>query len=381
MVFMTEVKVVRNENEFRGLTEEWNRLAAETDEHCIFLRHEWFDAAWCWSSGDSKLNILCVTQGGTLIGIFPLVFRRATLARIPVRLLEFLAIPDTQECAVLSAPENVNDVILALSQYLASKEIRWDIVHLVKLRVDSPVSRRLEAIAREVGSGFRLDDGGLNPGIGFDDDWESYYGRRSRRLKKGNNLIVNRLKRDGKNVVIHHYDSAAAVDAGEEEILKTLVRLSASSWKARSGSTLEKEGPGKFIDRLSRHAIRNSWFLAWVLTVDGQAAAMEYQLDYKGVVSGLRADYDPQFEQYSPGTLLNWRIIERLFETNTKQYWMGPGSNQYKLRWTEQEIALNNLYVYGKTLRGRAVRIVELFLRPAARRLLKVLPTKRRSRQ
>ena len=133
-------------------------------------------------------------------------------------------------------------------------------------------------------------------------------------MKKGNNLIVNRLKRDNKSVEIRCYDHAAADSYDLASLMKTLVSLSASSWKASTGLTLDQQGPGAFINRLSELAMRNAWLLVWVLTIDGEPAAMEYQLEFKGVVSGLRADYDSRFDGYSPGTLLNWRIIEQLFE-------------------------------------------------------------------
>ena len=254
---------------------------------------------------------------------------------------------------------------------LSSGGIRWDVMRLVKLRSDLPVIQAMKDAAHRTGFAIQVLEGGSNPGINLVNGWSSYYSSRSRRLKKGNNLIVNRLKRDEKQIEIRCYDLATADQFDQASLIKTLVSLSASSWKANTGMTLENEGPGAFIARLSEHAMRNSWFLAWVLTIDGEPAAMEYQLEYNGVVSGLRADYDPRFEEYSPGTLLNWRIIEQLFERDVSFYSLGPGSNEYKMRWAEELRQLKTMVMYGTSMRGRAVGLIEMYLRPLARRIKK----------
>ena len=92
-----ECLCIKDEAGFQGLADEWNRLAARTDPRSVFFRHEWFDAAWRWLNDTCDLCIVCIRRDGGLIGICPLVLRRATLSRIAVTVLEFLAVPDTQE--------------------------------------------------------------------------------------------------------------------------------------------------------------------------------------------------------------------------------------------------------------------------------------------
>jgi len=368
-----ECSCITDEAGFQSLADEWNFLAARTDPCSVFLRHEWFDAAWCWKNGTGNLCIVCIRRDAELIGICPLVLRRSTQSLLAVTVLEFLAVPDTQECGFLADPADLDDVIEGMMDYLSSSEIRWDIIRLEKLRADSPAIQALNDTMCRTGCTVQDLDDGINPGIGLEDDWASYYRRRSRRLKKGNNLIVNHLKRDDRQVEIRCYDSATTNDFDVASLMKTLVSLSASSWKSDTGLTLENEGPGAFIARLSEHAVLNSWFLAWVLTIDGEPAAMEYQLEFNGVVSGLRADYDPRFNEYSPGTLLNWKIIEQLFDREASSYLLGPGSNQYKMRWTEERRQLKTLVAYGTSARGRAVWAMEIYMRPLARSITNFL--------
>jgi CelD/BcsL family acetyltransferase involved in cellulose biosynthesis len=367
---------ISDEAGFQGLVDEWNRLAARTDPRSVFFRHEWFDAAWRWLRDTCSLCIVCIRRDGELIGICPLLRRRSTRARIAMTELKFLTVPDTQECGLLADPSDLGDVVTGIMDYLSSGKIYWDIMRLEKLPADSSVLKVLADTAHRTGYKVQVSDGGDNPGVGLKDSWQAYYGRRSRRLKKGNNLIVNRLKRDKKQVEIRCYRRTVD-DIDQASLIKTVIALSASSWKSSTGLTLDNRGPGAFIVRLSEHAMRNSWFLVWVLTIDGEPAAMEYQLEFNGVVSGLRADYDPRFEEYSPGTLLNWRIIEQLFDRDSSFYSLGPGSNQYKMRWAEEHRQLKTLVAYGPSVRGWVVYVVENYMRPLARDLKKILKRER----
>lgn len=364
-----EIQCVHDDRRFEDLAAEWNRLAEQTSANSVFLRHEWFDAAWSWLRGSADLCIVCVRRRNELIGICPLVRRRTSMSGLTLSVLEFLAVPDTQEAAVLAAPADVRTVADGLFSYLAGCELAWDAVDLQKLSAGSDGFRALTAAAAAAGFPATVEESGSNPGLGLTDSWAAYYGRRSRRLKKGNNHAANRIKRGGRNVTVRCFDSSNAREYDRDALLETLIDLSAKSWKADTGLTLENPKPRAFIERLTRHAVENGWFLAWLLSIDDVPAAMEYQLEYNGVVSGLRADYDQEFDDLSPGTLLNWRIIEQLFERKATFYYLGPGSNAYKMRWAEEEEALASVFVYSKSLRSRVLHADQTVLRPAARRL------------
>ena len=51
----------------------------------------------------------------------------------------------------------------------------------------------------------------------------------------------------------------------------------------------------------------------------------------------------------SPGTYLNWKLLERMFKDEIIYYSMGPGENEYKLRWSDTAISLSHITIYNKT--------------------------------
>ena len=372
-----EFHIILDENGFQGMAADWNRLATATDNRSVFLRHEWFDAAWRWLDGSAELFIVCARRGDETVGICPLVRRTEKRSGLSLQVLAFLTVPDTQEVTLLADPENVRAIADGLFEYLASAAPSWDIADLDKLATGAPGFGVLTSAAVSAGFAISVGEAALSMGIGLADGWEAYYARRSRRLKKGNNHAANRIKRDDRTVDIRCYDSANREEYNCRELLDVMIALSGKSWKADTGLTLNNPGPKAFVERLTEHAANNGWLLAWVLYLDGEAVAMEYQLEYDGVVSGLRADYDQAFDDLSPGTLLNWRIIERLFGRGASYYSLGPGSNAYKKRWAEEEVELNSVLVYAKSWRGRTLRMVDTVLRPAARKMKHLFTAKK----
>ena len=365
--------VIDNDNAFRDIADDWNRLAAATNAKSVFLRHEWFDAAWQWLRQDQEMHVVCITQGPDIIGICPLLIGTDRQYGLKLTALSCFSIPDTQEFSFLCEESNRTTVATAITNYLMSSNNRWDVLRIEKFPSAWPTFSALCEATAAARMHTVVSTGSDNPGIRIEGNWTDYYARRSRRLKKGNNLVANRLKRAEKDVDIRCYDRARPDDAGMLKLLPTLTDLSAKSWKADTGLTLENAGPNAFVTRLLEHALENGWLLAWIMEVDSEPVAMELQLEFEGTVSGLRADYDTAYDEYSPGTLLNWRIIEALFSRDVDYYALGPGNNQYKLRWSEESTDLKSLSVFGNTLAAQTVRILSTRIHPMLRRLKAML--------
>ena len=106
-----------------------------------------------------------------------------------------------------------------------------------------------------------------------------------------------------------------------------------------------------FFEALTRCATERGWLSLWMLRLDGRAVAMEYQIQFGGVVHALRADFDSEFAALSPGSQLNHLIARALFERGgVHEYDMGPGDNEYRLRWSTGTHPRVRLRLYGRRL-------------------------------
>lgn len=116
----------------------------------------------------------------------------------------------------------------------------------------------------------------------------------------------------------------------------------------------------------------------WCLRLDGKPVAMEYQLVNGDDVFALRADFDQTLEAISPGSYLSVQLLQQLFASGLRRYWLGPGPNPYKARWTEKSETLYRVRAFSPTARGRLHRLNEQLVRPAARKVRAALRRVRR---
>jgi CelD/BcsL family acetyltransferase involved in cellulose biosynthesis len=361
------VSLVDTEKAFRELGEAWNRLARGFDGS-IFFQHEWFDAAWAWRKQDASLFVLLARQSDVLVGILPLVSVREK-GRFPaLRGLEFLAVPDTQACDLIAAPQDRSRVAEAFCAELHQRRQEWDRLELRYLDATGTTVSEFKTglAARNYACEVKMQ--GPNLFVKLEPSWDAYYSTRSRSLKKANNLAANRLKKAG-GITVQWITAENSGEPAIQDALEQAIDISRRSWKQKTGNSLDYPGPGDFIQTLTAHATRRKWFSLWLLFIDGKPLAMEYQLLDAGNVYALRADFDAECEEISPGSHLMRTLLESLFGRNLRRYYMGPGENPYKTRWTEEGDTLHQMVVYGRTWRGQLTQIVETVLKPLGRSL------------
>lgn len=337
----------------------------------VFCRHEWFSAAWQWQRSTHALAILVVEAAGVPIGIAPL-----TITRLPgrgglpaARRVEFLLVPDSHGCDVLAATDDLPTVAAALAGALRAAAADWDELRLRLLGRHSQSTKALQRALAADGLSPACDARDANPLIDLRRTWQDYYATRSRRLKKGNNLIANHLQKAG-TVAVEHL--TGRMDLAEaDRVLEMLAAVSAKSWKQRTGNTLDQAGPRAFFTALTRTAAANGWLSVWLLKLDDRVIATEYQLCFGGRVHALRADFDPAYDTLSPGTYLNWKLLEASFGGEHALYLFGPGDNPYKQRWAHDALPLDTLTAWSPSWRGRLRQLWFGRLRPLAKRLLR----------
>lgn len=362
------VRVVTTIGEFATLQPAWERLRSRCAGPSVFLSHAWLEAAWQWRSPSANLYILCCERDGELVGALPLVRERAASGALRPASLEYLLVPDTQHCDILAAPDDAATVADALAEALVARRLDWDVLRLRNLPSDGIATTAFyDTLARR---GMRVDrqQATANPCIALTGTWDAYYACRSRRLKKANNLATNRLTKAGK-VTIEWLEPGTGTQDDVDRLLAQLVRISAQSWKAQTGNSLDNAGPNAFIGRLSQRMHAQGSLSIWMLSLDGQPVAAEYQLVRDGDVYALRSDFDARYETLSPGSHLSRHMLETFFGRGLARYAMGPGDNAYKYRWADVTVPVHALTAYARTPKGRALAAWELVLKPALRRL------------
>ena len=344
------VEEISTDSGFMRLRDSWNCLADRVAGH-VFLRHEWFSAAWAWRKNDAALWIVCVFSDDRLVGALPLV--RLRHIQSGSRVLEFLCVPDSQWCDVLIDPDAGPSVGHALVHHIVAKSPLWDVLRLERLAANSQVQNWLIPALVARGLAAQLEPVARNLFVDLKLPWEGYHRSLSRSIKKTRNLAANRLARAG--TAHTQWITSTTVDPQQSQSwIDEVVSVSAQSWKRTTGNSLDQSAPQAFIRTLTETAIKANWLSVWFLRLDGIAVAMEYQLIFKGRVYALRADFDNSLRNMSPGTYLNYCMLEELFTKELDRYYMGPGNNPYKARWTGHGDKVYTMTSYAPTIRGRA---------------------------
>ena len=137
------LRVVTTDEGFAQLREPWNALVAHIDGH-VFLRHEWFVAAWAWRRSEASLKILCAYADNVLVGVLPLIHPPDTSHG--TRLLEYLSVPDAQLCDLLVDPAAGPAVGCAVADHLLATAPMWDQLCIDRLPADSAAQRWLAPV-------------------------------------------------------------------------------------------------------------------------------------------------------------------------------------------------------------------------------------------
>lgn len=354
--------------EFVDIKAAWNSILLKRSHASVFLMHEWIDAAWQWCKFTGMLRLLCCYQGADLVAVAPLFATKSKKYFVSYSQLSIIQVPDTQECDIVASDHDSSCSVDSMIGYL-SNQTDWDIAVFSKLQSDSHLAAHIGNACKKRDIRFVSVESEENIEVNLTSDWDSYYSARSRRLRKSNNNCRNKIFADGSTVTLHWLQDARSDEAETERLLSSVKYLSSISWKKHTGRTLDNVGPGGFIDRLSEHATQNNWLSLWALDIDNVIVACEYQLVYEGVVVALRADYDPSFASISPGSYLNWQILEGLFASDNSLYRMGVGKNSYKLRWANSHTALKEVRLYNRTMKGLFFWVMEERVKPVLRRL------------
>lgn len=342
---------------FAALAGEWNALADAAPRHRLFLTHDWFDSGLAWQR-TGKPWFFVLREGERLAGAAALSLARDAHHRIPVRKLRFLTVPDTQFCDLLAHGHDEETMVDAFATWLADTPSEWDVLELDYLAADSVAAKKLPPALERMGISTQFAVVDRNPLVQLEGGWERFVKAKSRSVKKAINLASNRLARTGR-VEIAHVAGSDADSAAVDAMLSAAVSVSSRSWKRPLGVSLDCPGPHDFVTRLTRHAHTRGWLSIWILRVDGNPVAMEYQLADRGCVYALRSDYDERFAGVSPGAHLNRELLEQLFARGGGRYYMGPGTNAYKWRWTQDYEPVACLTAYSPNVRGQLARFVD----------------------
>jgi CelD/BcsL family acetyltransferase involved in cellulose biosynthesis len=318
-----QFEVVTDIEVFLSLQQEWEELwqAAQGTpfqlfRYCLHVLRE--------VAIPTGASLCCIVgrKGGRMIFAWPLIRYREYLW-MTVRPLA----PDTSEPSdvLVAAGEDADSLVSAGWSVLVSSG-GIDIINLPMVRQDSALHRfllrpkRLSRGERRVIGVARLMQYRT---------WAEYRGTLADSFRKRQDYDRRRLLKAGDTKFFSAPDNPSGA-----AYVQTMLAWK-NQWAARVGAVGDffKEPYQNFLRKIAADPSFGQSFRVFVLTLNGEAIAVNLVAISTGVVVGMQTAYDPAYAKYTPGSLLLEYVLEWAFE-NRRNLDFGSGDSKYKSNWT-----------------------------------------------
>ncbi len=173
-----ELKILRDEEQWSKIAEEWNQLLEKSINDLPFLRYEYLTAWWQFRGGgewpEAELYIITGRDdSGELLGIAPFFLTKNRDDKAALMFLGSVEISDFLDIIVQDL--NLETFIEALFMHLTSDEAPdWQVLDLYNILEDSPSLAVFNNLSEKYSLGFKSEREQPAPYIELPDDFDDY---------------------------------------------------------------------------------------------------------------------------------------------------------------------------------------------------------------
>jgi CelD/BcsL family acetyltransferase involved in cellulose biosynthesis len=354
-------------HDFAKVREEWRALNLTARAGTMFLSPDWLEPWWAqWGAG-RELQLICVREGGQLIGFLPLFSEQVRLGGVLLKRVTFVGDGETgvDYLDALAAPGREREIFERCLQ--AVQDLEWDLCDLSDLWRESftavnlaqrfPNAQTTRGITRDGRLGY------VCPHIPLQGTYETYLSGLSRRenLKRREKWL---FKQPGTFIECARTPEEAAKAAGH------FFTLHKARWAADGGSdgVIGEKYEAFHRDAIQRLAL-NGTLRLYTLFCARRPVASVYGVVFgsggQGKFNYYQSGYDPEWGSKSVGLVLLARAVSDAFAEGLSEFDFLRGNESYKAEWARGERWTVQLRLW-RGLRGRTARAAlatELFAR------------------
>ncbi len=361
-----KVNIIEDAAAFESLGQVWDELLDKSYAKVVCLTHSWLVSWWNSFGGANKLHVITVTDSSNnLIAVAPMMLTSYSFRGIKLRKVCFMVNGHSPYADFIVHEKSIPQCLEAIISYLVSFKT-WDIIGLDKLNEGGQSYLFLKNYLRKSQQPFGTNTGLEIPYIEIAGDWETFYRERSPKYKKGIRNKINRINKAG-DITIEEIP----IHEEWEKIVSDMCQISANSWKkSENKDILSLPGSKNFFNELSQRFGSKGLASAWFLKLDGEPIAFEFHLKWNKVIYPLRADYDENFKSLSPGSVLEYNILNNIFtEQSFREYDSCGHTYDYLMRLTDTTRKLVKLEIFNKNTFSYILYATEYKIIPVLRKL------------
>jgi CelD/BcsL family acetyltransferase involved in cellulose biosynthesis len=326
----------------------WDALA-EKHSYSPFLSFDWFRTWMKHFLGGRQLLVLLLYRGENIRAIAPFLLKEEKYKGIPVKKIELVGnVYSPIRYFLFASVENVEREEVMSSIYQFFKEVykQWDIIDLHPIPEEN--DNFLVAYRAADKSCFRSLEYQCF-GNWYSDrmgsSCESYFRKKSKKVRAGIRNDYNRAKRQGEL-------EFRMITGGSplEEQIEIYIEVYKKSWKV-----LEGVGFG-FLEDWMRIAAQRGWLRLGVVALDKVPVGTGFAIVHNGCAFFEKTAYDRKYQAMGPGTIWFAEMMRYLIDIDgvtTVDFLRGD--EDYKKRWAEKRRERKGLVIFNKNLRGNTL--------------------------
>jgi CelD/BcsL family acetyltransferase involved in cellulose biosynthesis len=157
-----------------------------------------------------------------------------------------------------------------------------------------------------------------------------------------------------------------------EGCVSRIIAITEASYKLEGGRLADCHR-AFLSDVVARLSARGTLYLP-ILSIGGRDAAFILGVVERGVFYDITLAYAEAFEKFSPGSFLMQRTLEMLARAGIHTA-VSHGAHDYKKHWATGFVPQKRMFLFHRSMRGRAARFIRFSLLPLWHRLRSVEPS------
>lgn len=345
-------RIITSTEELNNLKCYWERLQEQDKDVTYYSTFEFAKTWWeiYKEEGNKKLFIICVYDNKDIVGIAPFVLEVKSIFKIKYSILKFIGRGDY--FGVVLDTHDRNEIIIIKSIFITIEENadKFQRIQLTHIKHDSILAYYLLRDSRynefftylvECPQIF------LSKFSNFDEFKKIFVSSNSRKYR-------NKLKREQNykfSVIYNNNDNIY------EKISKLHVKEQKYLFEVKNRKERSSLFENKFYSQFSKLLYNeNRNIITFIITGDEDKLIIYYTCYlYKGILYAWNTAYDSQYGKYNVGKVINYEIINYIFESNIAEIFdYGAGRYPWKFEWTKDFIFDYQLNMWNvKNKKGR----------------------------
>ena len=353
---MYKINYVTTEKDFLNLKEAWNRIV-NLNNYSIFSTFEWSFYYWKAFHKSKKLFIITIVdQNDEIICIAPLLRKNYIFKNK----YTFISDLDSDRNDFIIKPGYEKDSFDCIMNLICK-----DLFVLNNISENSVIYSYIlssEVLSNE----YSLKKQNVSPYITIDKNWDDYKNTISKKLANDSRRQKIRLAKSG-NLEYQFADQ-------EKEIIYMLNKLDEFKGNRNYSNKIAKNyfdriGIKNFLIEICNSFNDKGYLALTSLWSSNQVCAVHLGFIFKDHYYYYLPSFNPKFFSYSVGRLLMEYSIQKSFELKLKKYDFLNGDEEYKYKYSDNQINIYQFSNYHSIYFGKFIRNIEEIIIPLLSKL------------